>query len=145
MNCKVDIRTKSKLSHLFGPFFFLFKQCSEFSFTMEVVVKFTNVTTNNLNYIINIYFVYSRCNIHYSPHLLKNKWFTLFILLFFLVAPEVYIVDEFEQPIVDKYYEVDSTIELMCIVRHVSMLSSTVNWLHGNKLLNFDMTRGGIR
>ncbi|XP_055297878.1 uncharacterized protein LOC129566190 [Sitodiplosis mosellana] len=59
-------------------------------------------------------------------------------------SPEVYIVDEFKQPIVDKYYQVDSTIELMCIVRHVSMLSSTVNWLHGNKLLNFDMTRGGI-
>lgn len=60
-------------------------------------------------------------------------------------APEVFIVDEFEQPIVDKYYEVDSTIELTCIVRHVSMLSSTVNWLHGKKLLNDDMTRGGIR
>lgn len=70
--------------------------------------------------------------------------FSLYSIVF-LVAPEVYIVDEFEQPIVDKYYEVDSTIELMCIVRHVSMLSSTVNWLHGNKLLNFDMTRGGIR
>ncbi|XP_031621554.1 uncharacterized protein LOC116339674 [Contarinia nasturtii] len=63
---------------------------------------------------------------------------------FHVKAPEVIIVDEFEQSIVDKYYEVDSTIELMCIVRHVSMLSSTVNWLHGNKLLNSDMTRGGI-
>ncbi|XP_055297900.1 uncharacterized protein LOC129566198 isoform X2 [Sitodiplosis mosellana] len=60
-------------------------------------------------------------------------------------APEVLIVDEFEQPLVDKYYEVDSTIELVCTVRHVSMLSSTVSWLHGNQMLNYDMTRGGIR
>lgn len=62
-----------------------------------------------------------------------------------ITAPEVLIVDELEQPLVDKYYEVDSEIELMCIVRHVSMLSSTVYWLHGNQILNFDMTRGGIR
>lgn len=63
----------------------------------------------------------------------------------FIAAPEVFIVDEFEQPLADKYYEVDSTIELVCVVRHVSMLSSTVYWFHGNQLLNDDMTRGGIR
>lgn len=61
------------------------------------------------------------------------------------LAPEVFIADEFDQPLVDKYYEVNSTIELVCIVRHVSMLSSTVYWYHGNQTLNFDMTRGGIR
>lgn len=54
-------------------------------------------------------------------------------------------MDEFEQPLADKYYEVDSTIELTCIVRHVSMLSKTVHWLHGKQMLNYDMTRGGIR
>lgn len=91
----------------------------------------------NVNATINIYFLCSVYDIHYSAY--------FFLFLHFSTAPEVYIVDEFEQPIVDKYYERDSTIELMCIVRHVSMLSSTVNWLHGNKLLNFDMTRGGIR
>lgn len=61
------------------------------------------------------------------------------------VAPEVFIVDELEQPLADKHYQVDSTIELVCIVRHVSMISSAVYWLHGNRTLNFDMTRGGIR
>lgn len=70
-----------------------------------------------------------------------SLWFLFLIHL----APEVLIVDEFDQPLVDKYYEVDSTIELVCIVRHVAMLSSTVYWMHGNKQLNYDMTRGGIR
>lgn len=69
----------------------------------------------------------------------------MFVFLFIITAPEVFIVDEFDQPLVDKYYEVDSTIELECMVRHASMLSSAVYWFHGNQLLNFDMTRGGIR
>jgi hypothetical protein len=60
-------------------------------------------------------------------------------------APEVTIIDEQGTPLLDKYYEVDSTIRLMCIVRHVSMLSSVVYWSHGDTILNFDVSRGGIR
>lgn len=69
-----------------------------------------------------------------------------FVFFFFSsTAPEVIIMDEFGSPLVDKYYQVDSTIQLVCIVRYISMTSSVVYWLHGNRMLNFDMTRGGIR
>jgi hypothetical protein len=61
-------------------------------------------------------------------------------------APTIFIVDEQGIPLLDKYYEVDSTIRLTCIVRHVSMMSSVVFWIHNNhSILNYDVTRGGIR
>ncbi|KAJ6635346.1 Ubiquitin-conjugating enzyme E2 B, partial [Pseudolycoriella hygida] len=67
------------------------------------------------------------------------------IRTFFRVhAPEVIIADEHGTLLVDKYYEVDSTIQLICIVRHIAMTSSVVYWLHGERMLNFDTTRGGI-
>ena len=64
---------------------------------------------------------------------------------FILTAPEVVIVDEHGMQLMDKYYESDSTIQLSCIVRHVSMTSSVVLWMHGSRILNYDLTRGGIR
>lgn len=67
------------------------------------------------------------------------------LFLVYSTAPEVIIVDEHGSSLVDKYYEVDSTIQLVCIVRYISMTTSVVYWLHGNRMLNFDMTRGGIR
>jgi hypothetical protein len=60
-------------------------------------------------------------------------------------APEVMIVDEEGRPLHDKYYEAESTIQLSCIVRHVAMTASVVSWLHGDRMLNYDTTRGGIR
>ncbi|XP_011504607.1 PREDICTED: uncharacterized protein LOC105367551 [Ceratosolen solmsi marchali] len=50
------------------------------------------------------------------------------------------------EPLRDKYYEADSTIQLLCIVRHIAMQMqySVVQWLHGNRTLNYDTTRGGI-
>ncbi|XP_070499901.1 uncharacterized protein [Chironomus tepperi] len=60
-------------------------------------------------------------------------------------APTIFIVDEQGIPLLDKYYEVDSTIQLTCIVRHISMMSSVVFWIHNNNsILNYDVTRGGI-
>ncbi|XP_043501415.1 uncharacterized protein LOC122523615 isoform X1 [Polistes fuscatus] len=61
-------------------------------------------------------------------------------------APSVQIVDAAGQPLRDKYYEADSTIELLCVVRHIAMQVqySVVQWLHGNRTLNYDTTRGGI-
>lgn len=87
-----------------------------------------------MSFSINICIFYIQSNFH-----------LFFRFIIKISAPEVLIVDELAQPLVAKYYEVDSTIELTCIVRHVSMLSSTVYWLHGDQMLNFDMTRGGIR
>lgn len=72
--------------------------------------------------------------------------FTTYMFYFSLVlAPEVVIVDEHGLQLSDKYYEAASTIQLSCIVRHVAMTSSVVHWLHGNRTLNYDVTRGGIR
>ncbi|KAJ8668792.1 hypothetical protein QAD02_000051 [Eretmocerus hayati] len=61
-------------------------------------------------------------------------------------APSVSIIDVMGEPLRDKYYEVDSTIELLCVVRHMAMQMqySVVQWLHGNRTLNYDTIRGGI-
>ncbi|XP_039441218.2 uncharacterized protein LOC120421974 [Culex pipiens pallens] len=59
-------------------------------------------------------------------------------------APEVLIVDEAGEPLYDKYYEVGSTIKLICRIRHMSMLRSAVYWIHNENILNHDVQRGGI-
>ncbi|XP_043276893.1 titin homolog [Venturia canescens] len=63
-----------------------------------------------------------------------------------ITAPSVKIVDAMGDPLRDKYYEADSTIELLCVVHHIAMQVqySVVQWLHGNRTLNYDTTRGGI-
>lgn len=69
----------------------------------------------------------------------------MYLYVIYPAAPEVIIADEHGFLLADKYCQVDSTIQLVCIVRHIAMTSSVVFWLHGDRLLNFDMTRGGIR
>lgn len=59
--------------------------------------------------------------------------------------PKVVIIDEEGSALQDKYYEVDSTLQLSCIVRNVKMTSSAVFWSHGDRILNYDVLRGGIR
>ena len=73
---------------------------------------------------------------------------TQFEILFFLdslPAPEIVIIDEQGTPLFEKYYEVDSTIELMCVVRYITMTQAVVYWTHNDHMLNYDATRGGIR
>lgn len=65
--------------------------------------------------------------------------------LFFLPDPKVIIIDEQGSSLQDKYYEVDSTLQLSCIVRHVVMTSTAVFWSHGERILNYDVDRGGVR
>lgn len=60
-------------------------------------------------------------------------------------APEVLIVDEQGLPLYEKFYNLDSLLELVCIVRHITMTTSVVYWLHGDLSLNYDTTRGGTR
>ncbi|XP_039965146.1 dual specificity protein kinase splA [Bactrocera tryoni] len=62
----------------------------------------------------------------------------------FVNAPKVMIVDEFGDPLQEKYYEIDSTLQLSCVVRNVAMATSVVYWKHGVDVLNYDVTRGGI-
>ncbi|XP_055844295.1 uncharacterized protein LOC129910781 [Episyrphus balteatus] len=59
-------------------------------------------------------------------------------------APKVIIVDEYSIPLQEKYYEIDSTLQLSCTVRNVVMTSSVVFWRHGDQILNYDTTRGGV-
>lgn len=60
-------------------------------------------------------------------------------------APEVLIVDEQGLALYEKFYNLDSLLELVCIVNHITMSTSVVHWLHGDLSLNYDATRGGIR
>ena len=81
-----------------------------------------------------------------SPFLfLTVLWNVILLLRWTHAAPEVAIVDEEGVPLYDKYYEVGSTIKLMCKIRHISMLRSVVYWIHNENTLNHDTTRGGIR
>nr|XP_016935035.1 uncharacterized protein LOC108013606 [Drosophila suzukii] len=59
-------------------------------------------------------------------------------------APKVMIVDEVGDPLQEKYYEIDSTLQLSCVVRNVAMTSSVVYWKHIDSILNYDVTRGGV-
>uniref|UniRef100_A0A6P4FTJ6 Uncharacterized protein LOC108051040 isoform X1 n=1 Tax=Drosophila rhopaloa TaxID=1041015 RepID=A0A6P4FTJ6_DRORH len=59
-------------------------------------------------------------------------------------APKVMIVDEVGDPLQEKYYEIDSTLQLSCVVRNVAMTSSVVFWKHIDNILNYDVTRGGV-
>lgn len=73
-----------------------------------------------------------------------NKIFKYFTFLLFL-DPKVIIIDEEGVPILDKFYEIDSTMHLSCIVREVRISSPAVLWYHGNRTLNYDVDRGGVR
>lgn len=69
----------------------------------------------------------------------------LFFKSLLFTDPKILIVDEEGIALNDKYVQVDSTIKLACIVRHISMTGSVVYWLHGDTILNYDEQRGGIR
>lgn len=62
-----------------------------------------------------------------------------------IAAAEVLIVDEQGLPLYEKFYNLDSLLELNCVVNHITMTMSVVHWHHRNLSLNYDATRGGIR
>ncbi|XP_070500295.1 uncharacterized protein [Chironomus tepperi] len=59
-------------------------------------------------------------------------------------APELFIADENLNPLYERHYEVNSTLELYCYVHNIEMTSSVVLWIHNDLVLNYDATRGGI-
>ena len=66
--------------------------------------------------------------------------------LCFISVPEIEIVDERDKPVKEKFYKGGSTIELKCIVRQiVGQAPEYIIWHHGNRMLNYDIERGGIR
>lgn len=60
-------------------------------------------------------------------------------------VPRVEIVDERGLTTPDKFYKTGSTIELKCVVSKVPQPTNYVSWKHGQRLLNYDTSRGGIR
>ncbi|KAL4711002.1 hypothetical protein ACJJTC_017967 [Scirpophaga incertulas] len=58
-------------------------------------------------------------------------------------TPQVWVVDEAGAPLLEKYYEAESTLALVCRARHVESPTVLV-WLHEGRALNSDTSRGGI-
>ncbi|CAG9790792.1 unnamed protein product [Diatraea saccharalis] len=58
-------------------------------------------------------------------------------------TPQVWVVDEAGAPLLEKYYEAESTLALVCRARHVDT-PAVLTWLHEGRALNADTTRGGI-
>ncbi|XP_063895080.1 uncharacterized protein LOC110379154 isoform X1 [Helicoverpa armigera] len=58
-------------------------------------------------------------------------------------TPQVWVVDEAGAPLLEKYYEAESTLALVCRARHVET-PAMLTWLHEGRALNADTTRGGI-
>lgn len=69
----------------------------------------------------------------------------LYIYFYYIIAPELLIVDESHMPLYERHYEVNSTLELYCLVHNIEMTSSVVLWTHNEHVLNYDAIRGGIR
>lgn len=106
----------------------------------------TSICVAAINFVCTLQITINiKININISSR--NKKKSLIFLSQFdFISAPTIFIVDEQGIPLLDKYYEVDSTIQLTCIVRHISMMSSVVFWIHNNNsILNYDVTRGGIR
>jgi hypothetical protein len=53
-------------------------------------------------------------------------------------------VDDLGAIITDKFYNAGSTLELRCIISHFPIIHAIL-WRQGNKTLNYDTSRGGIR
>lgn len=69
-------------------------------------------------------------------------------MFYSVAAPTVEIVDDGEKPLKDKIFKTGSTLELRCIVGQVDPgmgSNQHVSWYHGERLLNNDTFRGGIR
>lgn len=73
-----------------------------------------------------------------------SVFFFIFIF-YYIIAPELLIVDESHMPLYERHYEVNSTLELYCLVHNIEMTSSVVLWTHNEHVLNYDAIRGGIR
>ncbi|CAK1581271.1 unnamed protein product [Parnassius mnemosyne] len=58
-------------------------------------------------------------------------------------TPQVWVVDEAGAPLLEKYYEAESTLALVCRARHVET-PTVLTWIHEGRALNADTTRGGI-
>ncbi|XP_059489844.1 neurotrimin-like [Neocloeon triangulifer] len=95
------------------------------------------------NWRLQIRYATARDQGHYECQVSSHPPRVLQVLLT-VVAPRVEIVDERGVPIVDKFYKTGSTIELKCVISQVPHPSTYVTWKHGQRMLNYDTSRGGI-
>jgi hypothetical protein len=63
----------------------------------------------------------------------------------FIAVPQVVIINEHGEEIAEKFYKTGSTIELKCLVKEVPAEDAHVLWVHKQRQLNHDTSRGGIR
>ncbi|XP_055695754.1 fibroblast growth factor receptor 3-like isoform X2 [Lutzomyia longipalpis] len=68
----------------------------------------------------------------------------VFLVYLTVVVPRVEIVDERGGAGADKFYKAGSTIELKCVITKVPQPTTYVTWKHGQRMLNYDTSRGGI-
>lgn len=61
------------------------------------------------------------------------------------LVPYIVIDDDRGVSTPEKFYKVGSTIELKCIIDKIPSRSNYVLWKHGERMLNYDTSRGGIR
>lgn len=61
-----------------------------------------------------------------------------------IVAPVVDIIDERGSSVSEKFYKTGSTIELKCTISQMPQAQTFILWRHGDHMLNYDTSRGGI-
>ncbi|XP_076035957.1 uncharacterized protein LOC143021941 isoform X2 [Oratosquilla oratoria] len=61
-----------------------------------------------------------------------------------IVAPVVEIIDERGANVHEKFYKTGSTIELRCTISQMPQAQTFILWRHGEHMLNYDTSRGGI-
>lgn len=66
-------------------------------------------------------------------------------IYYFLSAPVVEIIDERGANVGEKFYKTGSTIELRCTISQMPQAQTFILWQHGDHMLNYDTSRGGIR
>ena len=109
------------------------------------------VTSQSIKQMIFYVIMVLYCNIlwvrftrYFPVPIQRYKHLTTFFC--FIEVPEIEIVDERDKPVKEKFYKGGSTIELKCIVRQiVGQAPEYIIWHHGNRMLNYDIERGGIR
>ncbi|XP_050700202.1 uncharacterized protein LOC126987329 isoform X3 [Eriocheir sinensis] len=62
-----------------------------------------------------------------------------------IVSPVVDILDERGVSIKEQFYKSGSTIELECTISQMPQAQTFILWRHGDHMLNYDTSRGGIR
>ena len=80
-----------------------------------------------------------RCTLHQH---IKDEY-----TIHFISVPTIKIVDERHQKVENQiFYDLGSTIKLKCMVENiVGEQPEYIIWKKGNRMLNYDTERGGIR